>query len=142
MRLVRQVGNQDCMAACIASLLDLPLGVVPVFERAKNGEDQLRLSQKWLAKVGYSLLEIPLKRGSTRSVWRAMAVPTPCILGVATGKAWDHAIVGKIDSVGIHALHDPDRDAPESKYKILSVMFLVPAIPPGIALENLRLLRE
>ncbi len=140
MRFTKQIGNDDCLAASIASLLDLPLAVVPVFPRAKDGDAQLRCCQKWLAKLGWTLLEIPIR--SKRNIWREMAIPTPCILGVksVTG-SHDHAVVGRIDKNGIHALHDPDR-AELIQYKLISVMLLVPAIPPGTALENLRLLRE
>ncbi len=140
MRFVSQIGSDDCLAASIASLLDLPLAVVPTFPRAKTGEDQLRLTQKWLAKLGWSLLEIPIKK-SKRSPWFKMSIPTPVILGVESTGTHSHAIVGKIDSTGIHALHDPDRKE-LIEYKILSVSFLVPAIPPGTALENIRLLRQ
>lgn len=143
MRRVQQQSHDDCLASCLASLLDLPLSVVPVFKRAKDGDHQLHLSQKWLSGLGYTLLDIPMGRKSKRSKWKRMAVATPAILIVKSTKHFNHAIIGTIDSGGINIIFDPSVNGDTSSdYEIVSVMFLVPGIKPGAALENLRLLRE
>ncbi len=138
MRKVRQRTKSDCLSAAIASLLDLPLGVVPVRGVGDAGK-QLAFFQRWLAKIGWTLLEVPMQ--GKKNKWLSMTISTPVILGAEGDGGHGHAVVGRVDSKGVHALFDPGSDG-LGEYKLESVLFLVPAIPPGTALENLRLLRE
>ncbi len=141
MRKTRQIAHDDCLAAALASLLDLPLGVVPIFTRSKDGAAQLRLTQRWLSKIGFTLIEIRLK-GKT-APWLPMAVATPCIVIVKSqSRQWEHATVGSIDKEGIRVIHDPAHPEPLEHYETLGVMLLTHAIKPGQALEQIRLLRE
>ncbi len=138
MRKVKQVTQSDCFAASLASLLDLPLGLVPV-RGVGDAEKQLVFYQRWLSRIGWTLLEVPMQ--GKRNKWLKMSISTPVIIGVDGEGEYGHAITGRVDAEGVHALHDPGRND-LGDYKIQSVLFLVPAIPPGTALENLRLLRE
>jgi hypothetical protein len=141
MRKVQQVGDEDCLAASLASLLDLPLGVVPVFRRSKDGHSQMRCTQRWLANLGYTLVEIRLT--GKRAPWRVMSVPVPCIVVVKSTATYDHACVGTVSRAGISITHDPARtDMRLDKYETVAVMFLAPVAKPGTKPEDLKLLRE
>ncbi len=144
MRKVTQVSDNDCLSASIASLLDLPLAVVPVWHgRGRGGDGQRRQAQRWLAKLGWNLIEIPVNPKAKIWPWCSVSIATPCILGVKSTKQYGHAVVGTFKDGGCRVVFDP---APEhlrlDEYIITSVIFLIPAIPPGTALENLRLLKS
>lgn len=141
MRKVQQIAADDCLAAALASLLDLPLGVVPVFSKTKDGDGQLRCTQRWLERIGYTLVNIPIK--GRRSPWRVMEVATPCIVVVKSTTSHDHAVLGSISRDGINIIHDPAQpDMVLDKYETVAVMLLVPALPRNKRLDEIRLLRE
>lgn len=106
----------NCWAACIASILDLPLDCVPsFFPEPDEHADWYRKSYLWLKGGGLSLLNITLP------------IPVPCELifpdcyVIVTGPSPRkpeklHAIVGKLESFYTHGIghsfqielvHDP-----------------------------------
>lgn len=45
------IGNGNCFAACLASLLDLPLWMVPPFEQMYGRDDWRMRVNEWLGKM-------------------------------------------------------------------------------------------
>lgn len=51
------VGNElhlgNCLAACVASILEWPLWAIPAFEDARRGMHMNQLLEEWLELIGY-----------------------------------------------------------------------------------------
>lgn len=98
----------NCMSACVASLLELPIEEVPSFLSKERWELDLNI---WLAPRNLFFLEIR---------WRPFPAPAKPLLCTASGKSprgdFDHCIVGQIemteegDKVQLIKLHDPHPD--------------------------------
>lgn len=86
------VGN--CMSACIASLLDLPIKDVPNF--LVHG-DMMRAMSSWLRPRGLDPVLFEPK-----GLWNGPA-DVPCIHVGATARGEVHAVVGR----GLRPVHDP-----------------------------------
>ncbi len=129
---VTQKRSDDCFAACFASLLELPLTLFP--HRPNDSDvEQMQRIQRWLGRVGYTAIEVPIRRNGRLSIpWAACEVPLYCMItaDVKKHKNATHALVGKIDKKGVHIVHDPSPipwNADE--LRILSVTFLIPLNP-------------
>ncbi len=50
--------NGNCLAACLASLLEIPLDIIPKFEdmMVKNSEDWFEAFTDWLDRLGFTIL--------------------------------------------------------------------------------------
>jgi hypothetical protein len=141
MRLIKQSTDSNCLSACLASMLDLPLGVVPQFTLA-DSKKQLAQAQRWLARIGYTLLEVPVRKNG-RGGWKGMAIETPCIVGVQSDNGYGHALLGTVGPLGVKIIFDPAKQpATYKKKEIESILVLVPAITKKTRLEDIRLLRE
>src|SRR5579875_1399637 len=55
-----EIGN--CFAACLASILEIPLQVVPEFPTGSD-EQFFEAAQKWLATKGLRYRQVPIKNG-------------------------------------------------------------------------------
>ena len=141
MKRIYQAESDDCMSCCIASILDIPLCLVPNFSKEKNAEQQLKAAQKWLSKLGWTMVGIQVKHRARFFPWARMEIATPAILCVKVkGKNFHHAVVGTIDSSGTHVLHDPYPNAdPNFKYVVARAYVLAPAVDGRSVMENLRL---
>ncbi len=105
----------NCYAACIASLLDLPLDKVPNFiDLAGQDGNMTSIAAKWLEERGWALWECHyLSQDDISHVFWGHRGPKHCILsGVSPrrradgSKKW-HATVGKVGGYGIEMAHDP-----------------------------------
>lgn len=47
------IGNGNCLAACYASLLEMPLWMVPPFDQMFGRNDWSHRLDEWLARLGY-----------------------------------------------------------------------------------------
>ncbi len=86
----------DCFSACVASLLELPLGAVPIFMEKPNW---LLALNTWLKQRGFWAVTFELTEGG----WSPEGY---CILGGKSPRATGdemHAVVG----FGRKVVHDP-----------------------------------
>ncbi len=131
MRPVYKTREDDCLSACIATLLDIPCEDVPVFRTDSNSE-QMKSCQRWLRKRGYSLVEVDLpkrgKRDASKWPWQCQDVPIYVILTISwAGGQFTHAVVGRLHKNRITVVHDPERNAAYPKRRRFSKMaFLLP----------------
>jgi hypothetical protein len=95
----------DCLAACVASLLDLPLSDVTNFALSDDGALGWFLElRRFLARVGYGCW-----------VWFGAAghvgVGSEGTLAIALGPSprgdFPHAVVVRMEEVGLRVIHDP-----------------------------------
>ncbi len=126
MKPVIQRGSNDCLAASIASLLEIPLELVPVFPGAKTAESQLSCTNKWLSKLGYCLVEVKVDRSGQLN-FREQHIPIHCIVTMSVpGSNYDHAVVGKLHKDSLEVIFDPGHSGyRHPKSKVLAVAFLV-----------------
>lgn len=118
----------DCMAACIASILELPLEQVPNFrEQAFNDGNSCntKYANKWLHERGLAFLRVDW-HGALEPYWRGVY----CVCNVPSQKfegGW-HYVVGLItDFSKLEIVHDP-KTSNERKYnskEVKSVGFIV-----------------
>lgn len=52
------IHNGNCLAACLASLLDMPLWMVPPFDDMFGRDDWRIRMNEWLAFLGYQLIRL------------------------------------------------------------------------------------
>lgn len=111
-------GTGDCFSACLASLLELPIGEVPKFNRdaVQSGSthpilDAETAKMVWLAARGISLLRLP--EDDVRD-WRSLPGQY-CILSMPSQRfpGGQHAVIGQYQSVNEHevrlvVVHDPN----------------------------------
>ena len=92
-------GKGNCLAACVASILELPIEVVPNF--AEHGFlDGVRA---WLKQLGFELVRV-YPTGEASIFANAPAI----VAGWSPrGGGKQHAVVGRSDSGGLEVLHDP-----------------------------------
>ncbi len=130
MKPVKQTTEDNCLPACLASLLGVPIQIIPNHSN-KPYLKQVEATQRWLRKLGHSLLYVPINGNwRKRKTWRTMAVPAWCIVGILiknTGNG--HVMVGRVDRNGIKVVHDPSYwTYKPSEYTVDSLLFLIPAV--------------
>jgi hypothetical protein len=98
----------NCFAACVASILDLPIGSVPNFA-GEHGDDWEAAASEWLHRRGLSFLTIGFANYETFAGTYFADVGSFCILsGPSTYVGRGHAVVGVVTEQGAIALkHDP-----------------------------------
>lgn len=117
----------DCLRACVASLLEMPIEVVPNFRQEAKGsknESGIAIANRWLVPLGLGLFQTEWMSGESN--WSDMH-NVHCIFTVPSQRFPDktHSVVGraiKIDSYVSRweIVHDPN---PTNKpYKISDVM--------------------
>lgn len=122
----------NCLAACIASLLDLPLSAVPqrtTTDTASeaNFTDWERLAL-WLHARGLMLLEVDGKAWSTNGLLDSEYEAPLCIGGGPSPRGGKHAVVLRGDEL----VHDPHPDG-GGLLGIESRSYLVPLNPAAPA---------
>jgi hypothetical protein len=143
MRYVQQKQHNDCLSACLAAVLDIPLAAVPVFPPEKfKGDRQIAAVNKWLANMHLALVEVPVDMKARRWPW--CGEPKTVVIGtVQTGTGTHHSVVAIIQRGELTVAYDP---APPGyrvdKYKFTHVGFIVPTVSGSEEWEDLRLLRE
>ena len=138
----RQTYNGDCLRACIASLLELPIEGVPDWSSMREDKDSAYPiwyieMQAWLVKRGYLYVQINLNEKD----WVPIPYNMRCILigDVMTNVAQEgqkrkreivsHAVVGYCDGMKLHIEHDPLPGEREFHGGAKSVVLLVPQDP-------------
>ena len=104
----------NCLAACLASLLDLNIGVVPDFNMRAEGPSDWRLFYgRWLNSIGYSLTCIYL---GAEDDCETMKDSPGCIIRIGGGpvllagpspRGVGHCVVGEACVAEYKILHDP-----------------------------------
>lgn len=143
--------NGNCFATCIASILDLPLNLVPNF-CAKGSdtfdvdgvrENWYRRAELWLAERGWSAVMFDWQANSPGLI-------LPNAWAVISGKSprnaeKHHAVVGRVrsryflDSAGpAHQLsyelvHDPHPAGDFIAGAAVDILVLIPGVPKGLA---------
>lgn len=134
MKPVDQVYDVDCMSACVASILELPITEVPLFGiHDANGRfvGQHEVLQKWLHERGLTFIDMPVKSNSVarcRVPWESTRA-TWCIITLKyKGYRDTHAVVGSARRKKIRIAHDPYQkpDRVALKGRPVSVGFIVP----------------
>lgn len=92
----------DCLSACVASLLNLPLDDVPVFVAEPNWHAAM---DNWLAERGLALIYLHFLRGT----WPWIPPrDVPLIVGGQSPRGpWGHAVIGIWREGAMEVLHDP-----------------------------------
>lgn len=100
-----QKKQDDCFAASLASLLELPLALVPSYAK-RDAAYQVASMQAWLRKLGLTYMEINLRARPRPKTGSPM-------LGVLTvevpGCDYLHAVVAEYHDGKIKVVHDPAR---------------------------------
>lgn len=114
----------ECVRASYATLLDLPLELVPRLDPGalRPGEDQRARERAWLAMIGFDLLEIPPEPLGDLSP--ALLAEVPPVLHLISGispRGFGHRCVG----LGGRVLWDP-HPSHAGLLAITSLGFLVP----------------
>lgn len=123
----------DCLNACLASLLEIPLEHVPMFNMERDNGVWWHLVQEFLKSWGYQMVMIKL---TEHTPWYAMPhSPFAIFIGVTKTSQLMHAVVGRVnanygtdDHVEFELLHDPSEGA-SGDLDIDHICFLVPIDP-------------
>ncbi len=99
------IGTGNCFAACVATLLGLPITEVPNFCCDYSDEEWYMEFVKWLKPRGLAPLTIPMSTGQfAHFKWAAVCAPKiPWIAGGQCSRG-PHCVV----YVGPQLLHDPN----------------------------------
>ncbi len=127
MKPVKQTTSNTCFPACLASLLEIPVGIVPNYVH-KHWPDQIASTQRWLSKIGKTLLYLPLKKGwQQRETFLHTNIAMRCIVGVRVkGTLEGHVMIGRINKRKLCITHDPAHyPYVPSEYTVDCVLFLV-----------------
>jgi hypothetical protein len=116
----------NCYAACVASLMEIPLEDCPVVPEGEDS-DWNQIWDNWYADRGIARLVFPYTPEYLVKGWQILAGITPREIQDGTGKRPMHAVVG-LDGKAVHDPH-PDStffaDAVPAEVEIL--YFLNPA---------------
>lgn len=117
----------NCLQACLASLLELPLDAVPDFcSSVPKGEDWFIAVAQWLRPHGLGILMMVIPP----DMWPA--IPWPDCYSIVSGRSpREPKLLHAVIAWGNRIVHDPAGMPPDSCLRnIEDVMFLVPLAPP------------
>lgn len=104
-------GYGNCLSACVASILELPIADVPNFRESPEPESALRT---WLAQRGWSVFQYTVATADDLASTHFNTGPgVYVILGGAgprtnaQGRPKQHAVVGRAAGYGVKIVHDP-----------------------------------
>jgi hypothetical protein len=129
-------GEGDCIAACVASLFEIPLSDVPNFLKEAKAKHSwgLYLLKKWLNDKGYGLIHLTLR--DEYSIHEINWILAPGIFAIASVSSQQfeggtHAVVvefkGADNLYELEIVHDPNPN--NGKYidpKFLALYFIIP----------------
>lgn len=131
----------DCLSACLASLLELPIEDVPKFARdaAGDGSAMMDRCREWVAERGLALVYIHIEKNDDpmlvdciHPVFGGLA-GAPCIASGRSGNVpgVQHAVVGQLGSMGMsfEMTHDPNPAGKGIVGRPQGLYFLVPFEP-------------
>lgn len=134
MQMVDRIPGGDCFRACVASILEMPLGDVPHFcEEGDHEGKWFRWFRSWLFERGMSVVTYK---------WNGEHPPHAlvgyCLVSVPSRHpdaqpGWLHSVVGRseLDSDGqltLHIVHDPNSCRRQNTWEvndIVDVMWIV-----------------
>jgi len=125
----------NCLSACLASILELPLDYVPNFCVDYSPESWWGEMQKWLNARGVIAIEVELNDHLRMQVVPGMY----CVLsGKSPRGEFDHSVVGWAKGTELFYVHDPHPD-----HKFLDglprhVMFLLGYCPVASYLADIK----
>lgn len=155
MKLQHQTTPTNCLSACIASLLEIPIAEVPNFTEAEQGQGNIampsaghpawwNLLQKWLAEKGFLFIEMKLMAEGQVTVdcplenhqvsvglnvhWNPLPTSGLVIFMGKTAAGINHAEVGRVEEDRFIPIFNPKPDSPGIT-EINSLGFLVPRDP-------------
>jgi hypothetical protein len=111
----------DCFEACLASILEIPLEVIPVFKES----DWFRRTNEWLAKRGLFYVEVRFDEDGLDLMQKFMGYHLIC--GVAE-RGLHHAVIG-YKGVIVHDPHPSRAGIPPEEDKTYG--FLIPLWEKG-----------
>lgn len=133
---ISQGKTRNCLSCCVASLLEIPVSLVPDFGKYRSGSTQDAALSAWLIDhYGLAYLEMP-----AATAMRA-AIPAVGIVSVRYSRKFWHAVVGRALRDRIEILHDPDHSEEARPGDLTHIGYLIPlqdrirlccaAPPPG-----------
>lgn len=118
----------NCVAACLASLLEIPLSEVPDFDMRRNcesedGEDWRLFFGAWLEeRFGLTLVSVDIPREDDDQELCGWWAEVEMMLGGPGPRGVGHCVVARGDQI----VHDP-RPEGGGLLKVKSAYFLLPA---------------
>lgn len=123
----------DCLRACVASLLEVPIEVVPNFHQesvASKKGDGFTMANRWLKTMGLGLLQVDWKSGNVN--WSDLS-NIFCIFTVPSQRFPEslHNVIGKGYRIGEYVnrwevAHDPNpANKPYKVDEVLRAAFIV-----------------
>ena len=104
----------DCLSACLASILELPLSEVPIFQPHEGCGAWYVHLQRWLADRGLRSLWFHTKDEGILDMPGSWDERDGPLYFIASGNSprgdWHHATVWSVDSRGCRMVHDPHPD--------------------------------
>lgn len=114
---VLEEGAGNCMAACVASLLEVDIEDVPNF---RTTSDPWKSLQDWLGLRGLCAIQVQAIPGLVREM-----PPVHCIVsGRSPRHKGLHAVVGLNSDDGIRVIHDPNPNGDGSLRTLERVTFI------------------
>lgn len=108
-----ELGRGNCLAACVASILDLDISEVPNFRLSPDAWESM---QEWLSLRGLCAVRVSLG-----SIVRAKPGLSCIVTGNSPRNPVLHAVVGRWDGESAVIIHDPH---PEKTGLIGDALFL------------------
>lgn len=100
----------NCFAACVASILELPLETVP--NVCVLGDDWFDSFIFWCGTIGYSYVELVIEH-------RKMSDGQYCVVvGKSPRGDFKHCVVGRFEDGEIEVVHDPHPDKRSNDAKV------------------------
>lgn len=125
----------NCFAACLATVLGLPLDAVPNF--CARGTKWWRDLQEWLDEKGLVAISVELTASSLG--WLPAGIPV-ILSGKSPRGDWLHAVVGVTESCGFRLYHDPHPDGGFLAEEPTSALFIAPLRPDRLLEDKVALL--
>ena len=111
-------GVGDCFSACLASMLEVPMSIVPKFRKDNpDGDSMMGAARNWLAEhFNLSLITVQMEDRDSDFMGTDIRIlgcakDTPCIAGGTSPNYPDtlHAVVGVVNDLGNFTMtHDPN----------------------------------
>lgn len=112
MKPVQQENSRDCVRACMASIMELPIAKIPNF----NPETWFEEACKWLQPMGFTLLNTFVNNDAETQAWGLGAVDS-------SRKGWNHCVV----VFGNRIMWDPKKcDDPGTGTELREICYFVP----------------
>ncbi len=133
MQPVFQATNNECFRACFATLLGIPIGLVPKTPKRARYRGQMLTYQRWLKRMGLTYIEIPLDKNG-KPPWSILATPAHGILTIENKNvSMTHAVVAYLIDDEVHISFDPTPTATygaDDRYVAIGFVVKAAEAPP------------